>query len=275
MTKPIAAARAVELFAAGFNCSQAILAAYAKQLALDEATALKLATGFGAGMGRMSDTCGAVTGAFMVLGLKHGRGTRSDVAARDKTYELVNEFAKRFKARHGSITCKRLLGYDLNKPEEFALAKQEGLFTTRCPCFVKDAALILEELESGNEAGHAEIKSDDEAVRGAVRSRKIIKALPRGTKPSDYITSLSVSARKPLERRSNHGQRRHSPQTIVPGPLPDALDFPGDGRGRGLGLVATAGGEVLQRQLQRGHHEHPHRHRPDPDDVPAPGEGEI
>jgi C_GCAxxG_C_C family probable redox protein len=144
-------ARAVALFNVGFNCSQAILATNANRLVLDQTTALKLATGFGAGMGRMSETCGAVTGAFMVLGAQHGRSMIEDVAARDLTYELVIEFTKSFKTRHGSISCKQLLGYDLSNPDEYARAKQEGLFTSRCPCFVRDAAQILEELEAARE----------------------------------------------------------------------------------------------------------------------------
>ena len=64
--------QAVSCFQGGFNCSQAVLSTYAQDFGLDREAALKLAAGFGGGMGRMAGTCGAVTGAFMVLGLKHG-----------------------------------------------------------------------------------------------------------------------------------------------------------------------------------------------------------
>ena len=64
--------QAVSCFKGGFNCSQAVLSTYAQDFGLDREAALKLAAGFGGGMGRMAGTCGAVTGAFMVLGLKHG-----------------------------------------------------------------------------------------------------------------------------------------------------------------------------------------------------------
>jgi C_GCAxxG_C_C family probable redox protein len=84
-------------------------------------------------MGRRGETCGAVTGAFMVIGLKYGKATAEDDAARDKTYELVGEFVARFKDRHGSIVCKKLLGYDLSNPKEGEAAKKKGLFDTLCP----------------------------------------------------------------------------------------------------------------------------------------------
>jgi C_GCAxxG_C_C family probable redox protein len=97
-------------------------------------------------MGRMGATCGAVTGAFMAIGLKYGKAKAKDDAARDKTYELVREFVNRFQARHGSIICKELLGYDLSNPQEGEAAKEKGLFDTRCPQFVRDATEMLEEI---------------------------------------------------------------------------------------------------------------------------------
>jgi C_GCAxxG_C_C family probable redox protein len=94
----------------------------------------------------MGETCGAVTGAFMAIGLKYGKATAEDDAARDKTYDLVREFVTRFQSRHGSICCKELLGYDLSNPQEREKAKQKGLFDTLCPQLVRDAAEILEEI---------------------------------------------------------------------------------------------------------------------------------
>jgi C_GCAxxG_C_C family probable redox protein len=97
-------------------------------------------------MARMGATCGAVTGAFMVIGLKYGKAKTEDECARDKTYELVGEFAAKFKDRHGSIVCKELLGYDLSNPQEGEAAKKQGLFDTLCPQFVRDATEILEDI---------------------------------------------------------------------------------------------------------------------------------
>ena len=96
-------------FRGAFNCSQSIFSSYAPEYGLNKDIALRLSTGFGGGMGRMQNTCGAVSGAFMVIGLKYGMGIDGDVEARDKTYELVKEFTNRFQKIHGSINCKELI----------------------------------------------------------------------------------------------------------------------------------------------------------------------
>lgn len=114
-------------------------------MGLDRELALKVAGAFGGGMARMGEQCGAVTGAFMVIGLKHGKTKTGDDGARERTYELVEEFVTRFKSRHGSICCRELLGYDLNSPEGRKAAYEKGLFTTLCPQLVRDATEILEE----------------------------------------------------------------------------------------------------------------------------------
>jgi C_GCAxxG_C_C family probable redox protein len=136
--------RAVTTFQEGFSCSQAILSAFAEGTTLDRDTALKVAAGFGGGMGRMAQTCGAVTGAYLVIGLKHGATRAGDRAARDRTYELVREFTRRFKACHGSVVCKDLLGCDISTPDGFKRAQDGGLISTICTKLVRDAAEILE-----------------------------------------------------------------------------------------------------------------------------------
>ena len=75
--------RAGSGFEEGFNCSQAVFSAWAEELGLDRETALRVATAFGGGMGHRGDTCGAVTGAFMAIGLKHGRLRADDEETRD------------------------------------------------------------------------------------------------------------------------------------------------------------------------------------------------
>lgn len=97
-------------------------------------------------MARMGGTCGAVTGAFMVIGLKHGKTKADDDAAREKTYELAQQFAARFRARNKSIVCRELLGYDLATEEGRESVMEKNLFATICPRFVKDAGEILEEI---------------------------------------------------------------------------------------------------------------------------------
>ena len=133
-------------FEEGFSCSQAVFSAYAEQLGLDRETALKISGGFGGGMGRLALTCGAVTGAFMAIGLKYGAVEAGDQEAKDNTYALVREFADRFRSCHGSITCQELLGCDISKPEGLEMAREQGLFKTTCPRLVRDAAEILEEI---------------------------------------------------------------------------------------------------------------------------------
>ena len=97
-------------------------------------------------MARMGDTCGAVTGAFMVIGLKHGRVDPENDEAKEKTYALVDQFVKRFKSRNSNIACRDLLGYEIGDPEQHEIIEEKGLFDTLCPKLVQDAAEILEEL---------------------------------------------------------------------------------------------------------------------------------
>ena len=138
---------ATACFDEGFNCSQAVFSAFAPQLGLDRVTALKVAGPFGGGIGRMGETCGAVTGALMVIGLKYGQTISEDKASKDKSYELVKQFAERFKDRnHGCLICRELLGADISTPEGMQKIKEKQAFTTMCPKFVRDAAEIVEEL---------------------------------------------------------------------------------------------------------------------------------
>jgi len=140
------AEEAKKQFAKGFLCAPVVLSTYSEQFGLEKALALKIACGFGAGIGRMGRTCGAVTGALMVIGLKHGQVNLVDEESREKTYKLVNEFINRFTALHNSIECKDLIGYDLSDSNELKLARKNGVFTNRCPSFVYDSACILEDI---------------------------------------------------------------------------------------------------------------------------------
>lgn len=140
--------RAETAFKSGVNCSQAILSTYGPRYGLDEKTSLRIALGFGAGMGHLGETCGAVTGAFMILSLKHALENGTDNERKEKTYAAVREFAKRFEARNGSLVCKELLGCDLGTHEGMKHAKEKNLVNTACLKYVKDSAEILEEMLS-------------------------------------------------------------------------------------------------------------------------------
>jgi C_GCAxxG_C_C family probable redox protein len=137
---------AVAAFSEGFSCSQAVFSAFSKELGIDGADALKIASAFGGGMASMGMTCGAVTGALMVIGTKYGRVRAEDTAAKEKTYELAREFMRRFGERHGSIVCRDLLDADISTPKGKQRASESGLFSTLCPRLVADAVTILEEI---------------------------------------------------------------------------------------------------------------------------------
>ena len=122
-----------------------MLSTYGARFGLDREMAFRVAGVFGSGMGR-GDTCGAVTGAFMLIGLKHGKTKGSDDLSQERADELARQFAERFIARNGSIVCRELLGCDISTSEGLKAAKKEKHFKKRCPKFVQDAAEILEEL---------------------------------------------------------------------------------------------------------------------------------
>jgi C_GCAxxG_C_C family probable redox protein len=143
MTK---AERAVASFQEGFSCSQAVFTAFSDDYGLDRTAALRISQAFGGGMAHLGEACGAVTGAFMVIGLKHGRTRAEDLAARDKTYALMQSFARRFKELHCSLTCRCLLGCDIGTEEGMQAARDKNLFQTLCVQYVHDAAEIVESL---------------------------------------------------------------------------------------------------------------------------------
>ena len=130
----------------GFSCAQALLAVYGPELGMDRDTALKITGGFGGGLGRMAGTCGAVTGACMVIGLVHGMVKKADLQQKELSYDYVRKFAEKFRERNKTLECRELMGVDVSTPEGFAAAKEKNISRTVCPKYVQDAAEILEEL---------------------------------------------------------------------------------------------------------------------------------
>ena len=117
------AARAVDLFKQGFNCSQAVFTSCADLYGItDESLALRLAASFGGGMGRMRLVCGAASGMFMLAGLHNGSATPHDNTGKMENYAFVQQLAGDFKSRYGSLICAELLGLapkpQAPKPEE-------------------------------------------------------------------------------------------------------------------------------------------------------------
>ena len=138
--------RAASCFEQGFSCTQALLSTYGAEFGLNRETALKVAGAFGGGMAQTAETCGSVTGALMVIGLKYGMTRVEDKQSKFNTYGLAKDFMDKFKSLNGSIVCRELLGYDISTPDGLQAAREKGLFTTLCPKFVKDAAGIVEDI---------------------------------------------------------------------------------------------------------------------------------
>jgi len=134
---------AVACFNNGFNCSQAVFSTYCEDFGLDKKNALKIACGFGAGMGRLQETCGAVTGAYLLFGLVHGKHSSEDEPAKEKTYALIREFARLFEERNKTTSCRELLGVDLINGDKQTASER---VKTICPKVVQDAAEIVEKL---------------------------------------------------------------------------------------------------------------------------------
>ena len=134
---------AVSCFDSGFNCSQAILATYCGEFGFDKKTALQIACGLGAGMGRLQETCGAVSGAYLLIGLKYGQHSKDDASAKEKTYALVREFAKSFKERNKTTNCLELLGVDLTAGDRRTAMERVKIV---CPKIIQDAAEIIERI---------------------------------------------------------------------------------------------------------------------------------
>lgn len=136
---------AVNKFRDGYCCSQSVLFSFADKLEISEDVALKIANGFGAGMGRKQEVCGAVSGAVMVIGLLYGRGVNDGKDKHEDTYDRVRDFIDAFEAKHNTVLCKKLLdGCDLLSPQGQDYFKSSNMIE-KCYGFVEDAVNILEE----------------------------------------------------------------------------------------------------------------------------------
>ena len=136
---------AVATFKKGFNCSQAVLSAFNKELGLDDQAAAKIASGFGGGIGHMAETCGAVTGAIMVISLKKGMSIPDQpFKSNQLVYAAIEPFIKEFVKRNKSVKCLDLLGFDIRDNEALLKARQAGHFYRVCPKYIHDAVEIVE-----------------------------------------------------------------------------------------------------------------------------------
>jgi C_GCAxxG_C_C family probable redox protein len=142
------AEKAVSSFKSGLNCAQSVFTAYAEEFNMNPELALSVSCGFGGGMGRLQETCGAVTGAFMVLGIHNCKMYTDNKDSKEKTYAMVQEFSDKFKSIYGTMDCRSLINCDLRTEEGQRYAKENKVHETICEKCVFDSIRIIEELRS-------------------------------------------------------------------------------------------------------------------------------
>lgn len=129
------------------NCNQSVLCTYGPKFGVDEKLGLKLGLAYGGGMGRQGSTCGAVTGAYTVIGLWSAEQAVEEPAEIKKlAFEKVQEFNRLFIEQNGALECKDLLGYNLSIQEESNKVGELNLFETVCPKLVGSSAKILDQI---------------------------------------------------------------------------------------------------------------------------------
>ncbi len=137
--------KAKELFKSGYNCSQAVLGVFCEEFGLDFETAMKLASSFGGGMGRMREVCGTVSGMFMAAGLAFASASDSALE-KGEHYKRIQELAKRFRDKNGSIICRELLQGIESSTTPTPSERNQSYYKKR-PCveLVGDSVEIFEE----------------------------------------------------------------------------------------------------------------------------------
>lgn len=133
------------LFMRGQDCSQVVISHFADEIGLSDDEANRLASAFGGGSG-MGETCGAVIGAMMVIGMKYGHNGPDDMEQRDALMAKRAEFIEKWKERRGSCMCKELVGDDISTPEGLGRILEAGTMFTLCPELVMDAIDILDHI---------------------------------------------------------------------------------------------------------------------------------
>ncbi len=136
--------KAAELFLSGYNCAQAVAAAFADVTGLSEQQLARMASAFGGGMGRMREVCGAVSGMLLVLSMLYGYDEPGDDVSKKRLYGEVQALAGKFREEHGSIICREILK---NPPSDPNPTPRTAEFYAKRPCarMVLTAGRLLEE----------------------------------------------------------------------------------------------------------------------------------
>ena len=137
---------ALDKFTSGLNCAQSVFSTFAKRNNMDEQQSLRISTGFGAGISYKAAVCGAVTGAYMTIGLINGSSKGDQNQQKEKVNDLIKRFDNEFIKYNGSVLCKDLLKADISKQEELDKLRKENAFRKICPMYIKDAVEILQKL---------------------------------------------------------------------------------------------------------------------------------
>jgi C_GCAxxG_C_C family probable redox protein len=138
---------ALATFANSYNCSQSVFSVFAPDFGISKDLSLRLAGPLGGGIARRQETCGAVTGALLALGLKYGKGENGTDEDKKRAYEVAQNFMKDFETKFGSIVCLHLLDNNQMDTDEGAAAiAKDDMFQTRCTKYVKFAVEKTEEL---------------------------------------------------------------------------------------------------------------------------------
>ncbi len=137
--------KAKQLFLEGYSCSQAVVGAFCEECGMDFETAMKLSSSFGAGMGRLREVCGAVSGMFMVTGLLYGYTDPKGHEEKTEHYARIQRLAQEFQVETGSIICRELLGLTEKKSEPTPEQRTDAYYKKRpCKEMVKLAAEVME-----------------------------------------------------------------------------------------------------------------------------------
>ncbi len=137
---------AMNNFMQGYNCSQSIVLAFKDMVPVDEKTLSMMASSFGGGMGRLREVCGSVSGMFMIVGMLYGYDGPETGQVKADHYARIQELAKRFEEKHGSIVCRDMLGLNVKHDVPVPEARTKEYYKKRpCPEIIGDAAEILEQ----------------------------------------------------------------------------------------------------------------------------------
>lgn len=138
--------QAVAYFKQGYNCAQSVYMAYADVFGMDKDLAARIIAPLGGGMGRLREVCGAVSGMFLVAGLKHPADNPADHDAKTRNYAAVQRLAEKFRQQNGSIVCRELLGLAVRKDDPTPEPRTDAYYKRRpCAEYVRIAATLAGE----------------------------------------------------------------------------------------------------------------------------------